>query len=171
MGLNDEEDSDMERTSRQTELSTEQTDVHERQGAWTPRRLAVTALFTALAAGIVEMAAHLWPFTDLADNAGAVVIRLAVYALVAVVILRFARGRQWARIVLLVGLGVIGTATLLVEPVMWLFGDADLGAYFAGLDGPGAVILVSRVAHLSAVAVGVAAMLVMHPRKVVGVTG
>ncbi|WP_180345598.1 hypothetical protein [Brevibacterium sediminis] len=54
----------------------------------------MTALFTALAAGIVEMAAHLWPFTDLAENAGAVVIRLAVYALVAVVILRFARGRQ-----------------------------------------------------------------------------
>lgn len=171
MGLNEEEDSDMERTGRQTELSTEQTDEHERQGAWTPRHLAVTALSTALAAGIVEMAAHLWPFDDLADNAGSVAIRMAVYALVAFVILRFARGREWARIVLLLGLGVIGTASLLVEPVIWLFEDADFGAYFGALDGPGAVILISRIVHLAAVAVGVAAMLVMHPRKVADVTG
>ncbi|TNM55295.1 hypothetical protein [Brevibacterium sediminis] len=72
---------------------------------------------------------------------------------------------------LLLGLGVVGTASLLVEPVMWLFDDADFGADFSDLDGPGAVMLVSRVVHLAAVAVGVAAMLAMHPRKVAGVTG
>lgn len=161
----------MKPTSRQAELTIGPTDGDEPHGAWMPRRLAVAALFTALTAGIVEMAAHLWPFTDPADNAGAAVTRLAVYALVAVVILRFARGREWARIVLLVGLGVIGTASLLVEPVIWLFEDADFGAYLGALDGPGAVILISRVVHLAAVAVGVAAMLVMHPRKVAGATG
>ncbi|WP_167198285.1 hypothetical protein [Brevibacterium pigmentatum] len=160
----------MERTSRQTERPIAATDGDEQQDAGARRRLAVTALFTALAAGVVEMAAHLWPFDDLADNAGAVVIRLTIYALIAVVIVRFARGREWARLLLLVGLGVIGTASLLVEPVMWLFDDADVGAYFSALDGPGTVILVSRVVHLAAVAVGVTAMVTLHPRSLADVT-
>ena len=161
----------MERTSRQTERPTGATDGIEPQDAGARRRLAVTALFTALAAGVVEMAARLMPFDDLADNAGAVVIRLTIYALIAVVIVRFARGREWARLLLLVGLGVVGTASLLVEPVMWLLNDADFGVYFGALDGPGTVILVSRVVHLAAVAVGVTAMVTLHPRPVDVVSG
>lgn len=96
--------------------------------------------------------------------------RLAVYAVVALFIVQFARGREWARLFLIVGLGVVGTASLLVEPVMWLFDGADFDAYFGALDGPGAVILVSRLVHLVAVVVGVAAMLIMRPRKAAGIT-
>ncbi|KHS52441.1 hypothetical protein [Brevibacterium linens] len=96
--------------------------------------------------------------------------RLAVYAVVALFIVQFARGREWARLFLIVGLGVVGTASLLVEPVMWLFDGADFDAYFGALDGPGAVILVSRLVHLVAVVVGVAAMLTMRPRKAAGIT-
>ncbi|MEY9259171.1 hypothetical protein ABH903_002203 [Brevibacterium epidermidis] len=96
--------------------------------------------------------------------------RLAVYAVVALFIVQFARGREWARLFLIVGLGVVGTASLLVEPVMWLFDGADFAAYFGALDGPGAVILVSRLVHLVAVVVGVAAMLTMRPRKAAGIT-
>lgn len=96
--------------------------------------------------------------------------RLAVYAVVALFIVQFARGREWARLFLIVGLGVVGTASLLVEPVMWLFDGADFDAYFGALDGPGAVILVSRLVHLVAVVVGVAAMLTMRLRKAAGIT-
>ena len=96
--------------------------------------------------------------------------RLAVYAVVALFIVQFARGREWARLFLIVGLGVVGTASLLVEPVMWLFDGADFDAYFGALDGPGAVILVSRLVHLVAVVVGVAAMLTMGLRKAAGIT-
>ena len=96
--------------------------------------------------------------------------RLAVYAVVALFIVQFARGREWARLFLIVGLGVVGTTSLLVEPVMWLFDGADFDAYFGALDGPGAVILVSRLVHLVAVVVGVAAMLTMRPRKAAGIT-
>lgn len=96
--------------------------------------------------------------------------RLAVYAVVALFIVQFARGREWARLFLIVGLGVVGTASLLVEPVMWLFDGADFDAYFGALDGPGAVILVSRLVHLVAVVVGVAAMLTMRSRKAAGIT-
>ena len=53
---------------------------------------------------------------------------------------------------------------------MWLFDGADFDAYFGALDGPGAVILVSRLVHLVAVVVGVAAMLTMRPRKAAGIT-
>ena len=97
--------------------------------------------------------------------------RLAVYAVVALFIVQFARGREWARLFLIVGLGVVGTASLLVEPVMWLLNDADFGVYFGALDGPGTVILVSRVVHLAAVAVGVTAMVTLHPRPVDVVSG
>ena len=96
--------------------------------------------------------------------------RLAVYAVVALFIVQFARGREWARLFLIVGLGVVGTASLLGEPVMWLFDGADFDAYFGALDGPGAVILVSGLVHLGAVVVGVAAMLTMRPRKAAGIT-
>jgi hypothetical protein len=132
----------MERTSRQIEPSFGQTDGDEQQDAWTRRRLAVMALFTPGG-------------------------RMPVVALF---IVQFARGREWARLFLIVGLGVVGTASLLVEPVMWLFDGADFDAYFGALDGPGAVILVSRLVHLVAVVVGVAAMLTMRPRKAAGIT-
>lgn len=129
------------------------------------RRIAVLALFAALAAGLVEMVAHLWPLDNLGVDSGSIVVRLFIYAAVAVLIVLFAQGREWARMTLLVGLGVIGTASLILEPLAWLFGEPDFGAFFAALDFPGAVILLSRLAHIAAVFVGVFAMIKLRPTR------
>lgn len=129
------------------------------------RRIAVLALFAALAAGLVEMVAQLWPLDNLGADSGSIVVRLFIYAAVAVLIVLFSQGWEWARMTLLVGLGVIGTASLVLEPLAWLFDEPDFGAFFAALDLPGAVILFSRIAHIAAVAVGVFAMVKLRPAR------
>lgn len=129
------------------------------------RRIAVLALFAALAAGLIEMAAQLWPLDNLGADSGSIVVRLFIYAAVAVLIVLFSQGREWARMTLLVGLGVIGTASLILEPLAWLFDEPDFGAFFAALDLPGAVILFSRLAHIAAVFVGVFAMIKLRPTR------
>lgn len=57
-------------------------------------RVAVGALLTALATGIVEMIAQLWPLDRLGNSLAAVAIRLLFYAAVLVAIAFFARGRN-----------------------------------------------------------------------------
>ncbi|WP_344332289.1 hypothetical protein [Brevibacterium marinum] len=109
--------------------------------------------------------AQLWPLDDLGADSGAIVVRLTIYGAVAVLIVKFARGYDWARIVLLVGLGIIGMASLIIEPVLWLFDQPDYGPFFAAMDVAGGVILVSRLAHIAAVVVGVSAMLKVHARS------
>lgn len=127
-------------------------------------RMAVGALLTALATGIVEMIAQLWPI-PLGDSLAAVAIRLLIYVSVLVVIAFFARGRNWARLVLLFGLGVVGMLSLLIDPVMWMLRDPDLGAFLAGMDAQLAVITGSRIAHITAVIVAVVAMIVPTTRR------
>ncbi|KHS51693.1 hypothetical protein [Brevibacterium linens] len=127
--------------------------------------MAVGALLTALATGIVEMIAQLWPLDHLGDSLEAIAIRLLIYAAVLVAIASFARGRNWARLVLLLGLGVVGMLSLLIDPVIWMLTDPDLGALLAAMDAQLAVITGSRAAHITAVAVAVVAMTLPGTRR------
>ena len=147
------------------EQKQQQASTGESPAAHRHRRIAVLALSAALAAGLVEMIAQLWPLDDLGAESGSIAVRLFIYAAVAVLIVLFAQGRQWARMTLLVGLGVIGTASLILEPLAWLFDEPDFGAFFAALDPPGAVILFSRLAHIAAVVIGVFAMVKLRPPR------
>ena len=98
---------------------------------------------------------------DVASAAGQLLPRLALYALVAVVMGLFWRGHNWARAVLVVGIGIVGTASLIIEPVAWLASGPDLGAALAAMEGPDVVAAVSRAVHLVAVLASVGLML--HP--------
>lgn len=109
------------------------------------------------------MVAQLWPLDSLGADRGPITVRLFIYTAVAVLIVLFARGRNWARMILLVGLGIIGTASLVIEPLIWLFDEPDFDGLSAGLVFPGGVIIVSRIAHIAAVGVGVMAMLKLRP--------
>lgn len=149
---------------RPTSLSSHPTAVTDANGIESdlrPRavRIAVWALLFALSAGVIEMAAQLWPLDRLNDSAGAVTIRLGIYAFVLICIIFFARGRGWARLLLLVGIGVVGTLSLIIDPLLWLFAGPDFGAFFAALDGQLTAIVASRIAHIVAVMVAVTAML------------
>ena len=121
-------------------------------------RVAVGALLTALATGIIEMIARLWPLNHLGDSLAAIAIRLLIYAAVLAAVALFARGHNWARLVLLLGLGVVSMLSLLIDPVIWMLTDPNLGALLAAMDARLAVIAGSRVAHIAAVVVAVVAM-------------
>lgn len=121
-------------------------------------RVAVGALLTALAAGLVEMIAQFWPLDHLADSLAAVTIRLLIYAAVLVAVALFARGRNGARLALLLGLGGLGLLSLLIDPVTWMLTDPDLGAFLAVMDARLAVITGSRIVHIAAVVIAVVAM-------------
>lgn len=121
-------------------------------------RVAVGALLTALATGIVETIAQLWPLDALGDSLSAITIRLLIYTAVLVAVVSFARGRNGAQLALLLGLGVVGMLSLLIDPVIWILTDPDLGAFLAAMDARLAVITGSRVAHIAAVIVAVVAM-------------
>ncbi|WP_198394102.1 hypothetical protein [Brevibacterium yomogidense] len=55
--------------------------------------------------------------------------------------------------------------SLLIDPVMWMLRDPDLGAFLAGMDAQLAVITGSRIAHITAVIVAVVAMIVPTTRR------
>lgn len=128
-------------------------------------RAAVGALIAALATGIVEMTAQLWPIDLLGDSLVFIAIRLLIYAAVLAAIVLFARGRNWARLILLFGLGVVGMLSLIIDPAIWIFSDSDLGAFIAEMDAQLAVITGSRIAHIAAVIVAVVAMIQRSTRQ------
>lgn len=74
---------------------------------------------TAVAAGAFETALMLGrvPADEIAVG---LVVRLTVFTVAVLVAFRMRSGARWARITLAVGLGVVGTASLVVEPLRYL---------------------------------------------------
>lgn len=124
-----------------------------------PRHISVVALLIALAAGVAEMIAHLWEAENLSGEGPAILLRLGIYAVVAGLILAFARGHRWAAAVLIVGLGVVGMASLIAEPLTWLFTDGDMGSLLATADASIVLIILIRTVHIAAVIVAVPLMI------------
>ncbi|WP_330185117.1 hypothetical protein OHB26_16930 [Nocardia sp. NBC_01503] len=121
--------------------------------------LAYRAIVVALLAGAGETVLRAGiALADPDTNAGGLVygllIRAAIYLTVLTVAVRMAAGIGWARIALILGLGTVGLASLLVEPigavlsgelsVDWSVGSVAIGAL--------------RTVHIVAVLVAVPAM-------------
>ena len=112
---------------------------------------ATTMWATAVACGVVETALAV---TEMVSAGGAVpwaalAVRLAVYAAAALMVVWFAGGRRWARVVLTVGLGVIGLGSLVVPIALALpdgAGVLDAMGYEHGL-----LYLAVRVGHIASV--------------------
>ncbi|NUR86022.1 MAG: hypothetical protein HOY71_18230 [Nonomuraea sp.] len=85
---------------------------------------------------------------DLLPGAG---FRLAVFAGAVFLALRLREGHNWARLTLAGTLGVLGTLSLVVEPVRWLLDGGSIAEWAAGADALTWVFVVSRVLHLTAV--------------------
>ncbi|GAA0262448.1 hypothetical protein [Cryptosporangium japonicum] len=114
---------------------------------------AVEALGTAVAWGLGEV-----PGLTSGSLAAGLGVRSAVYAIVLLVVARFWRGRNWARLTLAVGLGVFGMLSLLAEPVGWL---ADGHSLVDALSEGGlllALTIAIRALHVAAVLVGLTLM-------------
>lgn len=114
-------------------------------------RAAFLLWMGALAAGIAEMALH-----DV--EAAGLAMRLTLYAIVVAVALRMRAGRNWARWALAVGLGVLGTLSLVIEPVTWLLDGNSLTGAVQRADLTGALTAASRIVHVLCVWVAVPLM-------------
>ncbi|WP_405437316.1 hypothetical protein OG373_09085 [Streptomyces avidinii] len=120
-------------------------------------RAAFALWVTAVAAGAFETA--LMVGREPADAIGVgLAVRLAVFTAAVLVAVRMRRGAGWARITLAVGLGILGTASLVVEPLGYLIDGGSLGDALARADTLEWAFGMSRTIHLAAVLTAVALM-------------
>ncbi|WP_345494396.1 hypothetical protein [Nocardia callitridis] len=129
----------------------------------TPRaiRVAFVGFVVALLAGVVEAIAQ----TALAAGdthpgslATALTVRLTIYLVVFAAALRMTYGSRWARRVLAVGIGIVGLASLLIEPLAQALSADQLGDLFTDVTTEFVLIFVLRTIHVLAVLVAVPAM-------------
>ncbi|WP_327148714.1 hypothetical protein [Nocardia sp. NBC_01329] len=129
------------------------------------RPAAVTTAFVALMAavgwGVAETVVHsVGLLTDNAADIGSLagnwLFRSVVYGVVLAVAWRMSRGDRWARVLLTAGIGVIGTASLVVEPIrMFAASGTDV---FTDLSATTVLVALTRIGHLCAVFVAIPAM-------------
>ena len=84
-------------------------------------------------------------------GAGGVLIRVVVYAAVVYVATRMRSGKRWARDTLAIALGVVGTLSLVIDPISWLAAGNSLREVYAEADLLFAFVAPIRVVHLAAV--------------------
>jgi hypothetical protein len=122
-----------------------------------PVQGAFLAWLGAIAAGVAETAVRVgtepWSFAEVA-------LRVAIYCAAVCVFVLMRAGRNWARLVLTVVLGVVGTLSLVIEPVAWLADGNSLGDAIARAGAADWAIALSRGAHLAAVVVAMVLMYV-----------
>jgi hypothetical protein len=118
---------------------------------------------TAVAAGVLEtiirvidalamgFASGSGGETDVTGVISGVVIRVIVYTLVVYIITRMRLGKRWARLILAVLLGGIGTLSLVIDPILWLAGGNTLSEIITESNLLFFVIAPIRTIHLAAV--------------------
>uniref|UniRef100_UPI002453E0B0 hypothetical protein n=2 Tax=Nocardia brasiliensis TaxID=37326 RepID=UPI002453E0B0 len=131
-----------------------------------PVRVAFVGLATALLAGVGEgiLRAALILERNEADVAGVtsgLAVRLAIYFVVLLVAIRMSAGARWARLVLTFGIGVVGLASLIIEPLAALLSADRFGDLFDHLGAESVVIGLLRAIHVVAVLIAIPAM--YHP--------
>jgi hypothetical protein len=91
-----------------------------------------------------------------ADQAGdnplfGVLFRCAVYAAAILTTLRMRAGQRWARLALALVLGIVGTLSLVIEPISWFADGNSLSAATDDADLTWWAIAASRALHVAAV--------------------
>ncbi|MEU6768391.1 hypothetical protein ABZ916_38535 [Streptomyces sp. NPDC046853] len=120
-----------------------------------PVHAAFALWITAVMAGFFEtvlMTGRLIADGDASagELSGGLLLRMAVFSAAVLVAVQLRRGHHWARLTLTAGLGVLGTLSLVVEPVGWL-ADHPLSDAFRDAGAVDVLFGASRVLHLSAV--------------------
>jgi hypothetical protein len=112
---------------------------------------------TAVAAGVVETVIRVIDSLSVGLGSGGeadvtgVVIRVIVYTVAVYIIAQMRLGKGWARLTLAVLLGVIGTLSLVIDPISWLAEGNSLGEVFTEADLLFTFIAPIRTVHLAAV--------------------
>ncbi|MFE2285389.1 hypothetical protein ACFXDJ_14585 [Streptomyces sp. NPDC059443] len=126
-------------------------------------RTAHTLWLTAIAAGAFETVLAITRMTaDGTGSAGEIgiglAVRLTVFAAAALIARRMRAGARWARITLALGLGVLGTASMAVQPLGYLLDGGSLSAAAARAGALDWLFGASRAVHVAAVLTAVALM-------------
>jgi hypothetical protein len=124
-----------------------------------PREVQAAFLLwlTAVAAGVVETIIRVINALFVGSGSGGeadvtgVAIRVIVYAVAVYIIAQMRLGKRWARQTLAVLLGVIGTLSLVIDPISWLAGANSLREVFTEADLLFFIIAPIRAVHLVAV--------------------
>jgi hypothetical protein len=120
-------------------------------------RASFVLWLAAVAAGVFETILTIIEAVSgqLALGTGGVIVgvsmRLLIFTVVVYVASRMLHGRNWARFVLAIGLGVLGTLSIVIGPVSWLAEGHTIGEFVAGADLMVLLFASSRVVHLMAV--------------------
>ncbi|WP_433524319.1 hypothetical protein ACQPZ2_03825 [Nocardia pseudovaccinii] len=133
-----------------------------------PRSVSVafTGLVVALLCGVGEAITYTAvqldrPNADIGSLATGLAIRGGIYLVVLGVAIQMARGARWARLVLTFGIGVIGLASLIIEPLAATLSAKQIGDLFADLTASAVITGTFRTGHILAVLVAIPAM--YHP--------
>lgn len=139
-----------------------------RQRTDPPRSVSVafTALVVALLCGVGEAITHTAvqldrPDADIGSLATGLAIRGSIYLVVLGVAVRMARGARWAATVLTFGIGVIGLASLIIEPLAATLSAEHISDLFDNLSASAVITGILRTVHILAVLVAIPAM--YHP--------
>jgi hypothetical protein len=121
-------------------------------------RAAFVTWLVAIAAGVFETIVIV--ASGQAGNGAAVgvTVRTVVFLAAAWVNLQMLSGRRWARLTLAVGLGFLGTLSLVVDPVIWLVRGNSLTRLLAHAGATDVMFGSSRVVHVAAVLAACALM-------------
>lgn len=121
-----------------------------------PVRSAFVLWMIAIGAGVFETA--LAVVNLLAEgpvSPGEIVVgvgvRLVVFVVAGLFAIRMRQGRNWARVALALLLGVVGTLSLVIDPIQWLLAGNSLDTAVADLTLPDLLFATSRIVHLGAV--------------------
>ena len=134
--------------------------------ATVPRPRSVTLAFSALVAavgfGVAETAVHstgqFGQSIGLGSLATGWLIRTGIYVVVLVVAWRMLRGDRWARLALALGIGILGTASLLVEPLTALVAAEGTGGLLPDATVENVLVAITRIGHICAVLIAIPAM-------------
>ncbi|WP_406185633.1 hypothetical protein [Streptomyces sp. NBC_01006] len=119
-------------------------------------RTAYALWLTAVAAGALETALAVGRMA--ADGTGSaaeigvgLAVRLTVFTAAVLIARRMRTGTRWARITLAIGLGVLGTASMVAQPLGYLLDGGSTAVALQGADALDLVFGASRAVHVAAV--------------------
>ncbi|MBW0104951.1 hypothetical protein [Pseudonocardia sp. KRD291] len=119
-------------------------------------RSAVVLWLGAILAGVAEAFVHL----ALPDPpaAGDLAVRFGIYLVLGALVLALRTGRNAVRWAVAVLMGVVGTLSLVVEPLGWVLGGGSPVAWLSTAGAPELLAAGLRVVHLVAVAAALVTM-------------
>ncbi|MEV6429970.1 hypothetical protein [Nocardia sp. NPDC051463] len=133
-----------------------------------PRAVSVafTGLVAALLCGVGEALTYVAvqldsPNADVGSLTTGLAVRGGIYLAVLAVAIRMAHGARWARIVLTIGIGIVGLASLIIEPAAATLSAKAIGDLFDNLSPSAVISGILRTGHILAVLVAIPAM--YHP--------